>query len=277
MGLNDTLQPHSKQPKNVIPWSHTLDDYFFRQSNVHEYNVSIESVATRLLEKVKNNGNRIFVGSYQITGNHESSELRYVSLAQRGDPVVHTGICLGDNVAFLTVSTSAIMLLQTPSSFRLWDMCELPIQNVDQAVRIIIDTVLRCWKSRVAYNCHFLENVEHWLCRLMKKNHAECDSMQDDYDFDSPDTWKRGVQCSQLVLLVLKRFIKHKVLLIEDQERCKEFMSVYSHTCCPGPLCRLINRTWNPEHFSVEYNRDVCFKTFDTTKTQLHDLTDDSQ
>lgn len=261
---------------NSIPWSRGHDDYFFF-NGWSKYNVSIDHVARHLREKVRAHGNRILVGSYRLQGGRGGWKRRAVSVIQLDEPIVHMGLCLGDNAAFLAVGQD-VSLYQLPAEFCTWNMIELPFADVDLGVRIMIDTVLQCWNCDVQYNCHLLENIEHMLCRLVSSEHGEYDvvvstSTRKDYDFDSPDTWTRGVHCSQLVLLVLKRCIKHGALRIEDQELRDEFMSIYSHTCCPGALNRLLDRMWpQTKHFKVKYDWDSCYAEFDRKETPADDF-----
>jgi hypothetical protein len=275
-------QQPSPPLSNAIPWSHRQDDndYFFYDSWV-KYNVSINHIALNLRKKVLAHGNRIMVGSYRLLGGKEGWKRQAVSMVQLDEPIIHMGICLGDNVAFLSVGDS-VSLYQMPPEFCTWEMRELPFADVDLAVRIVIDTVLQCWDCDVGYNCHLLENIEHMLCRLIWSEHGEYDyyysakttaTTRGDYDFNSPDTWRRGVHCSQLVLLVLKRCVKHGALKIEDPGLEEEFLSVYSHTCCPGPMDRLIDRVWpQTKHFKVKYDWKRCFSDFELERTPVDDL-----
>lgn len=260
---------------NTIAWSRGQDanDYFFIDE-LKMYNIAAERVANHLREKVKANGNRIFFASYKVNHVRDGWKLKAISAVQlNNEPVVHAGICLGDNVAFLAIG-DGVNLYQQPSSFCTWDMCELPFTDVDLGVRIVVLTVLECWEYEVQYNCHVLENIEHMLCRLMSKEHKECDvDTSGDYDFDSPQTWTKGVQCSQLTLLVLKRCVKHGALEIADATLKEKFMGVYSHTCCPGFLHRLVDEVWpQSTHYSVKYNWKTAYADFRERPTQMENL-----
>lgn len=256
-----------------VPWTRKKNVYLFPSMST-AYNVRVKEVAQYLQEKVRKHGNRIFVCSYKLGRPEDTWELRAVSAVQLDEPIVHIGLCLGDNVAFLATSTNTVQLFQAPSSLRTWDMCEMPFTDVDLAVRIVIDTVLRCQNANVGYNCHLLENIEHMLCRLLMCSHDELDNHTNDYAFDSPETWCRGVHCSQLVLLVLKRCVERGALEIADPKHKQEFMNVYSHTCLPNPLYRLIDRIWQPSHQNVEYTRQSC--ALQENMTELESLLDDT-
>ena len=250
-----------------IPWTTDPGDYFFFSSDC-SYNVKFKHISDNLRAKVKANGDSISVASFRLQPINDEMEIRAISAVQLNDPIVHMNLCLGENVAFLSAGDDSVGLYQLPSRFRQWDSCRLPFCDVDLGVRIAIDTAIQCQRCNVNYNSHALQNIEHMLCRLWMSDHGECDcNTQGDYDFDKPDTWKHGVSCSQLVLLVLKRCVTHGAIRIADGDLRNEFMSIYSYTCMPGALCRLIDRIWSPKHTGVRYTWDNCLANLDRTPT----------
>jgi hypothetical protein len=256
-----------QEPTNHIPWSTDFGDYYNIDLN-SSYDVNFKKIADHLREKVKANGDCIYVASFRLKPINDDIEVIAVSKVQLDDSIVHMNLCLGDNVAFLTAGDYSVGLYQLPSRYRRWEMCRLPFNDVDLGVRIVIDTVIQCKQCDVNYNSHMLKNIEHMLCRLVMSSHGECDcNLQGDYDFDKPDTWKHGVNCSQLVLLVLKRCVMHGAIGIDDKDLKNEFLSIYSYTCMPGALYRLIDRIWSPRHTDVQFTWDDCMANFDKTRT----------
>ena len=252
---------------NHIPWTTDQGDYFIFSSDC-SYDVRFKRISDHLRAKVKANGNCISVMSFRLRPIIDEMEIRAISAVQLNDPIVHMNLCLGDNAAFLSAGDDSVRLYQLPSRFRQWEMCLLPFCDVDLGVRIMIDTAIQCQRCNVNYNSHALQNIEHMLCRLWTSDHEECDcNTQGDYDFDEPDTWKHGVSCSQLVLLVLKRCVKHGAIRIADENPRNEFMSIYSYTCMPGALYRLIDRLWTTTHTRVRFIWDNCMANLDTTPT----------
>ena len=263
---------------SVIPWSHRLDDYI-QFHNGHTYNVNLAQSMQSIMDRVKTHGNCISLGSYRVIENEPDWRLIAIDIVQMSNAASHMGVCLGNNVAFLAAGGKAINLYQVPSSIREWDMFKLPFHDVDLGVRVVIDTVWQCNKYHVGYNSHLLENIEHFLCRLWSCEHREYDSCVDesgnpnshtrrDYDYDKPETWAHGVQCSQLALLTLKRCVKHGALKIKDPKQETEFLSVYSHTCTPAALYHLASRTWpDAKHHAIVYDWNTCFPDFNMKPT----------
>jgi hypothetical protein len=215
--------------------------------------LDMEHVVQGLIAAVKATGNCIMVGSYEYKDRPVTLEHRMISAVQLGDPMLHIGLVLGNVVGFMAIIGDHVEIVQIPTDFCPWEMRILPVEDVELAVRIAVDTLRKCCLNGVKYNCHTLENVEHMLSRLLNI-HEECDSGTEfDYDFDEPSTWRRGVHCSQLVLLTLKRFVLRGALKIGDEGRRREFMSVYSHTCTPGALSRLMERTWPIQHLQIDF------------------------
>lgn len=207
----------------------------------------------------------IMVGTYKLPSVNPGREYLAISAVQCGDPIVHMNLCLG-NVAMLAMC-GHIRMLHLPAADCEWDMCLLPFLDVELGIRIMVDTVLR--GKYVEYNCHMLENIEHMLGLWFLQDHANPDSCKGDVDYDEPETWTRGVQCSQLTLLVLKRCIHHKALSVTDTNLENEFMHVYSPTCTPGALYRLIDKVWpESKHKTVRYNRFELLKDIDWTPTK---------
>jgi hypothetical protein len=169
-----------------------------------------------------------------------------------------------------------VSLSQMPTGRHIWEVQTLPFnpQHIERAVRLIVDTVLQCRKCHAHYGIHPVENMQHAMCRLFghplydsssssqspahaqhnEDNHNNTNANTKDYDFNRPNTWDRGIQCSQLILLVLKRCIVCGFIQIDDAKKYHEFMGVYSHTCLPGALDLLIRNTWpklQKQHFDT--------------------------
>lgn len=250
-------------PTETIHWmdSNAYDAYVIEFNP--KFNINKQHVVERLIEMVKANGNCIMVGSYLMSGDNVSTECRMIEAVQLGDPMMHMGVVLGNNVGHLCVSDRQVKIQQCPTSMcETWDMRVLPFVDVELGVRLIVDITRKCQRGGVAYNCHLLENIEHMLSRLLDPGHGESDSgTAGDYEIDSPETWKRGLHCSQLVLMVLKRCVLHGALVISDANLRQRFMDTYSHTCTPAILSNIIARTWKEEvkHVYMNFAWDQCF------------------
>ena len=64
-----------------------------------------------------------------------------------------------------------------------------------------------------------------------------------DYDDERPETWGKGVICSQLVLLFLKRCVRHGILELSEADKLV-LLCTYSHTCLPKQLKDMVCRLW---------------------------------
>ncbi len=241
--------------------SNTYDAYVIEYSP--KFNIDREHVVERLIEMVKANGNCIMAGSYLMSGKKVSMECRMIEAVQLGDPMMHMGVVLGSNVGHLCVGDGQVRIEQCPTSISsTWDMRILPFVDVELGVRVIVDTARKCQRGGVGYNCHLLENIEHMLSRLLDPNHGDSDSgTVGDYAIDAPETWRRGLHCSQLVLMVLKRCVLHGALEIQNERLRLKFMDTYSHTCTPAILSRIIEQTWGKEvkHVYMNFSWDQCF------------------
>ena len=260
---DDPSPPPATTDSELIHWLNKSTYEWYILNSWPTFDIEMENVVMGLIAAVKATGNCIMVGSYAYTDRPVTMEHRMINAVQLGDPLLHMGVVLGNAVGFLATGGGNVDIVQIPTEFCPWEMRVLPVEDVELAVRIAVDTSRKCNRAGVKYNCHMLENLEHMLSRLLNiYYHEECDhGTEFDYDFDDPDTWRRGVHCSQLVLLTLKRYVLRGALKIKDEERKQEFMSVYSFTCTPGALSRLIERTWpgNIQHLTNDYSNMYDF------------------
>ena len=256
-------------PSTTVHWI----DESARDLYVHDYAPELQiwnpSAVQRLVDTVKANGDCIMVGSYPIPEDRLTMEYRAISAVQLGDRMAHTGVCLGQTVGYLAVTSDCVRIYQLPTKLCEWDMRVMPFADVELGVKVIVDTVQRCKIAKVRYGCHALENIEHMLCRLLFCNHRELDAgSAKDYDFKAPERW-RTVHCSQLTLLVLKRCVWYGALEIHDKDSREQFMSTYSHTCTPGALSRLMDRTWKLKHQYMDYHWEDCAPRTDKIPVSL--------
>ena len=271
--LKATAHRTTAMPTETIHWMdiNTCDTYVMDFNP--KFNINKQIVVERLIEMVKANGDCIMVGSYLMSGDKVSTECRMIEAVQLGDPMMHMGVVLGNNVGHLCVSGNQVKILQCPTSIcETWDMRVLPFVDVEVGVRVIVDTARKCQRGGVGYNCHALENIEHMLSRLLNPQHGESDSgTVGDYEIDAPETWKRGLHCSQLVLVVLKRCVLHGALVISDTGLRRKFMDTYSHTCTPAILSDIIARTWKDEikHVYMNFAWDQCFPSVTDSKKTM--------
>jgi hypothetical protein len=119
--------------------------------------------------------------------------------------------------------------------------------------RLGVDMVRRCHKGDVCYKGHLWKNLECGACRaLYRRDLADRWVCGDDYDEERPETWTKGVHCSQIVLLFLKRCMRHGALAPARDSLL--FMGTYSPTCMPAHLRALLDLMW--DGLSVE-TRDM--------------------
>ena len=98
-----------------------------------------------------------------------------------------------------------------------FELTHLPFSSAVDVLDLAVDMA----RMRVPYDDHFWFNV---------LGHSE------DYDAERPETWK-GMHCSQIVLLLLRRCIDHGVL---PPPKTDELLRVCSHTCLPSDLLRML-------------------------------------
>ena len=264
MGQHETKEEAAEPepaeaPTLKIKWlSNTADFLNYRISGVGTchaiLDVRHEETVQRLVAMVRANGDCIRFAQYRRVPGQDTVQTRFISLAQLGGDILHCNLCLGDGVSFLgEYPEFGVAFSQIPCGRHLWEVRTLPFErrHIEGAVRLMVDTVLRCHEGKTYYSTHPIYNVQHAVCRVMRRDHAMFDLNSDsagaagaDYDYDKPRTWNCGLHCSQLVLLVLKRCIGHGLLKIEDESGRAKFMDVNSHTCLPGALHILIQEAW---------------------------------
>ncbi len=137
-------------------------------------------------------------------------------------------------------------------------MVSLPFTDVLLAFRIAVDITLKCNGERIGYNSHVMPVLKHVISRILIPGHQEDRGIKGDYDADKPETWCRGVHCSQLTLLFLKRCIVRNALYIPQKHR-DMFLKTYSFTCLPDSLRALLMEIWGEvgkfrDYRNVGYN-----------------------
>ena len=216
------------------------------------------AMVERLIDTVRKNGNCIRLAQYRRDPQGgDTTEAKFLSMVQLWGDVIHCNLCLGEGVTFLgEYPEFGVAFSQIPCGRHLWEAKTLPFapECIEDAIRIMVDTVRKCQGCGAYYGTHPVENVQHALYRSMQSTHALYDLGAPDYDCDKPETWTSGLHCSQLVLLVLKRCITSGLLRIEDPHTLATFMRVNSHTCLPTALDLLVRETWpslKTEHFDT--------------------------
>lgn len=282
-GTNSSMQTphHIKTKKLHIKWMQHISDFqSFKLPPAGEkpggfeaiLDVRHESTVQEMIKLIQRN-NCISVAVYYSADAVNPFKTGLIHAAQMGADTMHSCLQLGDGVAFLEVhGKRGLILSQLPSGNHIWTTYKLPINesDIERAVRIIVDTVLRC--PMTYYDTHPVLNFQHAMCRRFEKNHPILDTNKgigcDDYDCEDCEGW-RGLQCSQLVLLVLKRFVIHGVLRLDVGKR-DYFMSINSHTCLPDALLNLVaTRMWpqfNPQRFDATHAKDLYETQQDTQK-----------
>ena len=244
------IVPH-KTEKMRIKWMQSIDDFqsFIvppprsKTAGFEAFlDVSHESTVQKMIDLIKEY-RCIRVAVFYSTDSIKPFQTGVIRAAQMGAKTIHSCLQLGNSVAFLEVTSErGLVLSQFPSGNHLWKTCDLPIDyfDIEKAVRIVVDTVLRC--PETYYDPHTALNFQHTMCRLLDKKHPIFDKnnalCSDDYECEDCEGWS-GLQCSQLVLLMLKRFVTHKVLKLE-RRKLAYLMSINSHTCLPDALWHLI-------------------------------------
>jgi len=184
-----------------------------------------------------------------------------VTAVELGSPIVHCEVKLGDHVARMVFGElpGGVGLAQSPPVERdIWELISLPFKNPRKAFELALDIVVahrrrtpavsttaQFFEEYFKLNYHPWETLQHFMCRLLVGGHGEndFDASRKDYDEERPGEWTRGVHCSQLALLFLKRCVRADALHIPPEHR-RRFLSVYSFTCMPCGLNALLKEIW---------------------------------
>ena len=264
------MVPH-KTEKLRIKWMQSIDDFqsFIvppprsKTAGFEAFlDVSHESTVQKMIDLIKEY-RCIRVAVFYSADSVNLVNAGLIRAVQLGAKTMHTCLQLGNSVAFLEVTSDrGLVLSQFPSGNHIWKTCNLPIDycDIEKAVRIVVDTVLQC--PETYYDAHTALNFQHAMCRLLDKKHPILDKnnalCSDDYECEDCEGWS-GLQCSQLVLLMLKRFVTHGVLDLNHRKRAY-FMSINSHTCLPDALWHLVTEKLWP---------DMPINSFDATHSEF--------
>lgn len=247
-------------------------DAFFIPHSV-TFKCSEPKTAEFLWKVIEDRGSRIDIGfvyfprdprrrnPHYYNDNIVKFEYAAITAVELGSPIVHCEVYLGDHVARIVSGDIAggIGLVQSPSEERdIWELISLPFKNPRKAFELALDiivvhrrhtptgsTTARFFEEYFKLNFHPWETLQHFMCRLLVVGHGEndFDASGKDYDEERPGEWTRGVHCSQLVLLFLKRCVRAEALYIPPEHR-RRFLSVYSFTCMPSGLNALLKEIW---------------------------------
>lgn len=218
------------------------------------FSPKLESTVRHLVQAIKDRGDTIHIAFIKIPL-FKQFDSTCVSLMQGGDPTYHAEVWFGENVVQLGATSSGVALYSLPRQDSVWEIVKLPFKDTELAFRLCVDIVRSCNRKGIHYQEHFWQNLECGVCRAVcGRDLADRWVCGDDYDEERPDTWTRGVHCSQVVLLFLKRCVRHGVLPASAGERLF-FLRTYSHTCLPKQLRGLLDVMWG-DRLTVE-TRDM--------------------
>ena len=182
------------------------------------------------------------------------TEYSVISAADFGNDIVHSELFFGEEVCSLGVGSWGMGMRPSPPEEKdIWEFVSVPFKDQRKAFEIALDIIKRTRSAPpstqhvVSFSSHVGEMLEHFLCRLFFKGHGVNDfDCKGDYDPMKPEEWVRGMHCSQIVLLFLKRCILEDVIRILPKHKVR-FLSAYSFTCLPSGLLALIKETWPKE------------------------------
>ena len=218
--------------------------YFHGRDPEVSFDVTKEATVQHLLSAIQHRGNKIYIGFtfYDAKIDDKNMQLDIIQLAQFGKNIYHSCVWLGEHVTTLAVGRN-VRMVQSPLFYGRWELVSLPFTNVALAFRIAVDITLKCNNEDIHYSDHRMTVLWHMMARLFIPGHKEDRGVKGDYDPDSPETWSRGVHCSQLTLLFLKRCVVRNALYIPPQHR-EMFLQTYSFTCLPASLRALLGMIW---------------------------------
>jgi hypothetical protein len=208
-----------------------------------EFDVTKEATVQHLLSAIKQRGSKIYIGfSYYDAAKDRYIPCDVVQIAQFGKNICHSCVWFGEHVTTLAAG-DRIMMVESPLNYGRWELISLPFTDVPLAFRIAVDITIKCNSKGINYSDHRMSVFSHMMARLFIPGHSEDRGIKGDYDADKPETWRSGVQCSQLTLLFLKRCVIRNALYIPPQHR-EMFLQTYSFTCLPASLRDLVSGIW---------------------------------
>jgi hypothetical protein len=217
----------------------------YHRPSVMYFDYHMKKTVDHLWKFIEERGSKIFV-AFEFTDHipHKefSVQLATISALEFGEPIVHVEIWPGDHVCRLGVVDDGVILGSCPPpERRSWELVCLPFNDPKKAWNICID-IMRC--HNVVFKYHPWVIFQHFISRIFNPGHNELDvGVAGDYDENDPVSWAGGVHCSQFVLLFLKRCVNENALGIPDEHRDR-FMNVYTFTCLPSSLRKLLIEIW---------------------------------
>lgn len=220
--------------------------YFTGRSGEVRFDVTKEATVQHLISAINQRGSRLYIGfTYYDPKTERDFEEDVIQIAQFGKNICHSCVWFREHVTTLATSTEeGIVMTQSPLEYGKWELVSLPFCNVPLAFRIGVDIVLKCNKEDI----HYEPQTWHVLCQMLTRllvpgSRSEGASYDWDYDPEKPETWTRGIHCSQLTLLFLKRCVVHNALFIPNQHR-RRFIGINTFTCLPAMLRALLTEIW---------------------------------
>jgi hypothetical protein len=209
------------------------------------FDVSKEETVQHLLSAIQQRHNRLFIGfTHYDHAKEKDFEYDVIQLAQFGKNICHACVWFGEHVCTLAAGSDVgLQMTGSPLNYGRWELVSLPFTDVPLAFRIGVDIVLKCNEGGIKYKPQTWQVLWHVMTRLFVPGSGEDSGNSPDYNPDRPETWTKGVQCSQLVLLFLKRCILHNALHIPPRHR-ERFLRVHSFTCLPARLRVLLAEVW---------------------------------
>lgn len=202
------------------------------------------AAAKRITEEItRHNGkvNIIFTRTTNLTDILRKDGLQIETLPRIWG---HSELWFGTNIARMVINTWGVVMLPLRIKSSNLDVVTLPFNSVTKAFEIACNICRQTFLREIGYDIQLLAVSHHLLAQLlgMKEEHAE--NNNDDYNPSDPASWTQGVFCSQVVLLFLKECVNQNAISIPDEHKRLRFMSVYSKTCLPRDLKRLLQETW---------------------------------
>ena len=230
----------------VDPYRWDIYSMYFQGDSVDvRFNVTKEATVQHLLSAIQQRGNRLYIGfTYYNPKQEKDFEEDVVQLAQFGKNICHSCVWFGEHVCTLAAdSRTGLIMTQSPLNYGQWELVSLPFTNVPLAFRIGVDIVIKCNAEGIHYTPQTWQVLWHVMTRLFVPGSGKDENPHTDYDADKPETWTKGVHCSQLTLLFLKRCIIHNALYIPSRHR-GDFLNIHSFTCLPARLRALMAGVW---------------------------------
>jgi hypothetical protein len=239
----------SQQVDNTPYWAVDPDRWDIYKLYFNGYNADVnfsvarEATVQHLQEAIRQRGNKLYIGfSFYDPKLEQDFESDVVKLAQFGNNICHSCVWFGEHVTtMVSGSKIGVIMAESPINYGRWELVSLPFTNVPLAFRIGVDIVIKCnWKG-IHYEPQTWQVLWRVLTKLFVPGSGEDTGA--DYDPEKPETWTKGVHCSQLVLLFLKRCVLHNALPIPLQHKDR-FLRIRSFTCLPAQLRALLTEIW---------------------------------